>query len=85
MRNFSNKVVEKIKIHILSSVTSFFFFWKIVQFEKISENYGGARGRKWQYDGAWRVELVRLHARKHKSYLNTHFQHACVFRRFGVN
>ena len=37
MRNISEKVVEKIKTHILCQVTNFFFFWKS---RRLWENVG---------------------------------------------
>jgi hypothetical protein len=41
MRNVLDKLVEKIKTHVLSSIT---FFPKIVQFMSFVERYGGTRG-----------------------------------------
>jgi hypothetical protein len=56
------KVVEKIEIHIVCSVT---FPRKSCRLWDNVEKYGGARGRKWQYGGALHAGLVRLHTRKY--------------------
>jgi hypothetical protein len=41
------------------------FFRKSCRLWDNVEKYSGARGRTWQYGGALRAGLVRLHARKH--------------------
>ena len=61
---FQTKVVEKIKIHILCSITFFFRksrrLWDNV--EKCEE-----KGRRWQNGGALHYGLVSLHIRGHTS------------------
>ena len=57
------KFIQKIRIHVLCSVTFFRKTWLL--WDNV-EKYGGARGGGWSYGGALRAGLLRLHARKHK-------------------
>jgi hypothetical protein len=47
MRRVLDKVVEKMKTHILFSIT--FFFRKSCSLWANVEKYGGARGHKWRH------------------------------------
>jgi hypothetical protein len=59
---FQRKVADKIKIHILRSVT---LFQKSCCLWGNVEKCGGARDHRWQYGSVLRSGLVRLHMSKH--------------------
>jgi hypothetical protein len=63
IRNVSNKVVKKIKMHIVSSTT---FSENRAVYAIMSKKIGGSKGPRRQYGScALHAGLIRLHMRKH--------------------